>query len=76
MTQTLDYTWITMPGGGMRTHCTPCNRVMGWALEMRPEYGKTVSKHTNKERFEHRITFNGKIVQVWKCGDCKRSVVK
>lgn len=76
MTETKQYTWVELAGGLLRAKCTPCAKVMKWALEIRPEYGKTISKHTNRERFQHRVVFNGRIVQVWKCPDCKESVVK
>jgi hypothetical protein len=70
------YRWIPVAGTfKFRAHCTPCDQLMGWAMEIRPEYGETINK-TTVLNGKHQVIYKGKPMQVWKCGGCKQTVVK
>lgn len=71
----MSYKWVELAGGLVRAKCVKDNEIMKWALELRPEYGKTINKHT-REYHAHPVVYNGRVIQVWKCGTCKQTVVK
>ena len=70
------YRWVGVPGTfDTRAHCIPCDRLMGWAMEIRKEYGETINRTTIRNG-AHQVVYLGRPVQVWKCDGCKQTVVK
>lgn len=70
------YRWREVPGSReLRPHCLPCNRRMGWCLEVNHDYPATLNKYTLRNG-KHQVYYKGRMVQTWKCGGCGQTVVK